>query len=277
MDFLNLKTYFHPKFDKKLLLFIGSPRTGSTLLGQIINYHPNCLVANEFRLLNKIIVEEKNFKLSLKRLERYALKQFYKGLENDKKYGKVLHVYQKKWKNFEYLAKEPEFKKQEIKLIGDKKAGGNIQVINEYPNETKFFFEKIKQLYFIQIIRNPVHAAVSLMNSHAYENFEKAVNHILQQTVRAIEFSRQPNINYYSLYYEDLMEEPELEIRNIFNWLNIDVQDSWLKKIKEIISSSENKNIPKEYFNIYDNIIKKYNVSELKRYLNDNKNTIGNS
>ena len=41
--------------DFRLLFFVGSERSGTTLFGQILNYHPNCLIANESKFLEKVL------------------------------------------------------------------------------------------------------------------------------------------------------------------------------------------------------------------------------
>jgi len=254
--------------EKKLLLFIGSPRTGSTLLGQIINYHPNCLVANEFRLLNKIVLDKKDKNKTLKKLKKYALKQFKKGLENDKKYKKTLNQYQKKWKGFEQFTNQKEFEKQEIKIIGDKKAGGNIQIISDYNNPSKMFFQSINNIYFIQIIRNPIDAAISLMKSHNIKDFETAVKQIVSQSINAYSFINKNNYPAHVLYYEDLTESPKLEIKRIFDFLNLEIDLVWLNKISKIISPSEKKEINKVHIETFKSILNNFPETSLfKRYL----------
>ena len=64
---------------EKLLLFIGSPRTGSTLLGQILNYHPQCPVATEARLVTQVVMHGVPFEEALARTVQAATKQFEQG------------------------------------------------------------------------------------------------------------------------------------------------------------------------------------------------------
>ena len=44
-----------PNFNKleTFLLFIGYPRSGSTLIGSLLDAHPNVIIANEYSLLPK--------------------------------------------------------------------------------------------------------------------------------------------------------------------------------------------------------------------------------
>ena len=56
-----------------LLLFIGYPRSGSTLLGSILDAHPNIVIANEYNLL----AQWKNFTLAQKRQRNYIFGQLW--------------------------------------------------------------------------------------------------------------------------------------------------------------------------------------------------------
>lgn len=52
-------TYLQPDFSKldTFLLFIGYPRSGSTLIGSLLDAHPNIIIANE----HNVITRWKNF------------------------------------------------------------------------------------------------------------------------------------------------------------------------------------------------------------------------
>jgi hypothetical protein len=252
---------------KILLLFIGSPRTGSTLLGQILNYHPECLVANEARFITKVVVQGLPFEKALKNVEETALKQFEKGLEKDSKYGKTIDRYQSKWLPFGDLSKGPEFKKKEIKVVGDKKAGGATQAFIDKPDEMLKFLTAHPKASLLQTIRNPVDAAVSYMKSHEVKPFEKACEEIIMKTHTAYVLGKHVSNPYFYVYYEDLINDPEREIGKILTWLNINCSNSWLSKISSRINRYEPKNHLMEYYQIAQNLIEKYDANEeFKKY-----------
>ena len=56
-----------------LLLFIGYPRSGSTLLGSILDAHPNIVMANEYNLLS----QWKNYTRAQKRDKNYVFGQLW--------------------------------------------------------------------------------------------------------------------------------------------------------------------------------------------------------
>lgn len=253
--------------DRTLLIFIGSPRTGSTLLGQLINYHPQCLVSTEERFLQQVITQGIPIDKALRSVKKAAIKQFKMGLENDKKYGKSLNRYQNRWIRMNHLSGDPDFKKREIEVIGDKKAGGTTQVFIDNPAERVEFLESHLNTRLIQIIRNPVHAAISYMKSHRIDSFEKACDEIIMKTHVAHNLGNRTANRYHYLYYEDLLETPQKELTRILTWLKVDVSDRWLDKISEIINHREPAQHPAEYDRIAQKLIQKNRAQEeLQRY-----------
>lgn len=226
--------------NSKVLIFIGSPRTGSTLLGQLINYHPQCLIANEYSLITKVVKNGKNYKRELKKLYDIALEQFNKGLENCNHFGKTINIYQPKWKNMSKLARNTIFEKKDIRVIGDKKAGGTIKTFLNNKNEVINFFNKHSEIITIQILRHPIDAAKSYMKSHNISTFEEAINYIMLYTYEAYELSKMINNKSILLYYEDLISNSEDVLKSIFNDLNLDISQEWLSEIVNVITKDKN-------------------------------------
>lgn len=247
----------------RLLLFIGSGRTGSTILGQIINYHPRCLVSNEFRLVQKVLSRDVSLAKALKQMKKTAYGQFKHGLENDSKYGKSLDKYQKKWIAFHDLVKDKDFKKQDIILLGDKKAGGNVQVYLDNKKEFIDLIKEYQEVYLLQIVRNPQSAALSYMKSHDMKDFTEACEHVIRYNTRAYELGRSGICPYYHLYYEDLLAHPAAEIKKIFHWLGLEIKESWLEKISQKINKSTPPESDPSMVKISREIIKKYHIEPL--------------
>ncbi len=220
----------------KILVFIGAPRSGSTLLGQIINFHPNCLISTETNLFSKIVIKPQKSEKFIKQTIAAALKQFSTGLENDKKYGGTISIYQPKWVNMKNLSKDPFFKKEIIKVVGDKKAGGATKFFFENRETVLDFLNKYdKKIYFIQIIRNPIDAAISYMKSHNIESFNLSLEQIVKKTCFGYRFARESKKPYYYLYYEDLMEQPKIQISNVIKWLDLKCNEDWLDRISRVV------------------------------------------
>ena len=247
----------------KLLLFFGSPRTGSTLLGQILNFHPNCLVATEFRLLNKVIIDGISYSKALAEMRATAFRQFKNGIEADVKFGKTLGRYQERWKSFYGLSGDPEFKKKKIKILGDKKAGGATKVFMDYPDKTVDFLEKHRNLILLQILRHPIDAAISYMNSHKIGAFAAACEDVISKSHIAYELCQKMRAPNYVLYYEDLIREPKAEIEKLMNWLVVKHSSTWLEVITERVNNINNsQHYTEDFVSVATHLIQKYQAGE---------------
>jgi hypothetical protein len=254
--------------NKKLLLFFGSGRTGSTLLGQILNYHPQCLVANEYRFLQKIIVENANVDDEIRGMEAIALKQFKSGLESADRFRGTIAHYQPKWVSMGHLASDPDFAKQkDICVIGDKKAGGNTEIYLKHPEAViRFLTNKNENnpVFLIQVVRHPLHTALSLMKSHSIPTFDQACEHIVMRAQVAYSLLERLPCQRIRVHYEELAQSPEREIRRIVDWLGLESSTNWLSKIAKVISSLDPiRSIPEERLSAVRAILRKYQATDV--------------
>lgn len=193
---------------------------------------------------------------------------FKTGLESDKKFGETIERYQSQWIQFGDLSKDPDFIKKDIKVIGDKKAGGSTKAYLERPGEVISFLSSHPNVWLLQIIRDPVDAAVSYMKSHGVVPFEKACDEMINLTHAAYDLGKKVSNPYYFMYYEDLVESSREEIAKILGWLNVYYSSSWLEKISQKIHQKEQSERPKEFYRTANNLIRRHHaVEELGRYL----------
>jgi len=222
--------------NRKYLFFIGSGRTGSTLLGQLINYHPSCLISNESRFLQSCIDKNQPVKESLSRMVNQAAHEFNMGLEESSTHKNTLSRYQKDWIDMGDLSEREDFLKSTVRIIGDKKAGGNSSLFRSNPDKFCRFIDLIgrESVYFIQIIRNPLESIHSYTKSHNY-SIEESAAKVIQDTQSGIDISKIFN-NYFSCKYDRLLVETEETLRSIFSFLGEKCSDSWIEQISKKVS-----------------------------------------
>jgi len=221
----------------KYLFFAGYPRSGSTLLGQIINYHPNCLVSNEFRALDFIIKDSHDIDDVMSAAAEDAQKLLQTGLENYKNYN--INKFQDKWKNTDFLYNNPVLKKRDIKLIGDKKAGSTTKLYNSHKNEFLKFLKLNPDIFFIKIERDIESTCKSYVKSHPHEarDVASAREKILDLDNKSNEFLDNVNHqNKYVIKYESLVNNPRLEIYQLFCFLNLNTQPEIINLISKLVN-----------------------------------------
>ena len=214
----------------KYLFFVGSGRTGSTLVGQILNNHPSCLIANEHRLMQKVINNKESFLLEIKDLAGQAFKNYARGLGENKRY-------QKDWKDADQI-----IPKDKIKIIGDKKQGGNVQMYREKKSEFISLIESIgeERTFFIQVVRNPEESIKSYQVSHGYDE-EKSRSKVLDDSSLGHEIISKFK-NGKSVFYEDLLEDTESFLIDLCDYLGLEHNKGWIELTKRMINSDKKPN-----------------------------------
>lgn len=206
---INKKILLKNEIKKKAIYIVGMPRSGTTLLEQIISSHskiksfgepvhiPNTI--KKFfpeRDLNKF---EKSFDdLTLKKVEKVSeyLDDLY-NLDNKK-----------------YIAFTDKLPFNFI-FIG---------LINSFLPNAKI----------VHIKRSPQDTCVSILKNYFQGEFigfaydEKEIASYYNCYLDLMDFWKKNNCNFYEVKYENLVTNLEQEVRKIFNYLNIDFEDQCL-------------------------------------------------
>ena len=100
------------------VIFLGNSRSGTTIARSILDRHPNAMISNEVNVL-KYLQAGANWKSILGRIK-----------ENTKKFRDTPF-----WTDYSYNIQyeESKFSNKKLKIIGDKKAGKSIELLQAHP------------------------------------------------------------------------------------------------------------------------------------------------
>lgn len=244
----------------RILLFFGSPRTGSTLLGHVLNRHPQVLVANEYRFLQKIIRENKSVEKEIKCLQKTAWRHFDNGLENKKKFMD----FQSRWSSVEVGMN---LKKKPVCILGDKKAGGNVRIYLENPEKTEVFLKNYRP-FILQIIRHPVDAAYSSMKAFDMD-FQSALIDQIERTKIGFNIGNKYLKSFHFLYYENLLEKPDETLSNLCRFFNIDENTEWISESKKMFSMDQSFRRSSEDVLLARDVVKRYLAQDVYSFYQD--------
>jgi len=214
------------------LLFLGSGRTGSTLVGQLLNCHPNVLITNESRVLHRAVASRTKLSDHLSALMEVAHQELQKGTRQYDSPGKAAHTrrWQRDWVNLSEVSK-PE--KGTIKYIGDKKQGGNTALLLE--NEEAVLdcidFEYIP----ITVIRDPHQILASYIRLN--DDAEESCKIVIRDTIAGYDFTKKKD--GIITRYEELLNSPEAWCRSITSRLQIECDESWTTLVKSSVNSEK--------------------------------------
>ena len=225
---------------KNYLLFLGSGRTGSTLVGFLINKHPEAAITIESRILDKAVSNKQPVKKYLKDIKRISGREY---LIQDKYLDKKNDVSTwNKWQSDWIYPNENTFikKSKKIKMYGDKKQGGTTSLISK---DEKRVFDSLNglNLFFTSCIRHPF----SVVDSYSRLGLlsDKTFNDYVQNTLKGLSIVKKKR--GHIVFYESLLRSPEDELYNLFKYLNLYVDKPFIDSLLPLINTKKIVDYPK--------------------------------
>ena len=253
MDKLNFKSLTLDQVTKveSFVLFLGYPRSGHSIVGTLMDSHPNMIIANEFPFMASLLSPP-----SRNSITKHGLfNALYLNSRTDMVYGKR-GVYGLERKGY-LLNINGSFQGQfdKLKVIGNKKGGQITYDFYFHSSETTAAFKWLQKeigipIHVLHVVRNPYDmiATQALYNAgkegHKYKasesnklNDTSLVKSATEQfTLRAnavVSMTRILHLNVLLVRHEDLVNEPQRTMLKICNFLHVNCTDDYLRLCKE--------------------------------------------
>jgi len=193
-----LKTCYFSKIDKKLFkgvktycMFIGTGRSGHTLIASLIDAHPNAVISNEVNTLQYVI-------------NRYEKSRIFSMiLRNSRRHAKQKKI----WTGYSYFVEnQMQGAFTRIDVIGDKKGGISTDILKENVVILDEIIEKWNvEFKFIHVIRNPFDV-ISSMVRRDKRGRERKYESRLEEKIKLF-FQRMETVkDLYTLFGKSILE-----------------------------------------------------------------------
>ena len=242
---------------KKYVMFVGYPRSGHSLIGAILDAHPNIILSHELDVLNLIhnTKSQKNiFSMIIARSEWFVRK------------GCV-------WRGYVYkVPNQWQGKYNELQVIGDKKGGASSKRLGSNSDllvEIKDIVNK--EMVLIHVIRNPYDNITTRARggSHVLREVNddlllKTIEEHFSDIETIIKIKKENKFPMLDIYNESFIADPKNEIIRICNFLGVNnVDEQYLKDCASIVFSSPKKtrnqiNWKPEFIELVQTQINKY-------------------
>ena len=217
-----LGQYAIPAVDpKRFLFFIGYSRSGHSLVGSILDAHPNVLVSHELHALN-LFRQGRSFKDVTDAI------QYNSGFFT--RFGRG-------YMGYDYsVADQAQGDASALTVIGDKKANGTCAVIRRDPGIVDRLLETMPVPFsFVHVIRNPFDNIASrakrVGTSADLATYGYFVNVDVIDRLR----KAHPGL-VHDVYLDDLTHDAEGVIRGLLAAIGVtDVSDAYLKACAELV------------------------------------------
>jgi hypothetical protein len=214
VDFSQLKTF---------VLFLGNPRSGTTLVRSIIDAHPNAIIANELHTVRQMKAGA-------------SWKKIRKNICINSRNFKANPV----WTDYSYGIPGAG-KKTKIHIIGDKRAAGTVHEFSLHPHLVPELKALIPlPLKVIRCVRNPYDVIATRTRRNeldADQNIERYFS--IEQEAQLILEQLQPSGVKY-VYSEELIGDPGATINGLASFLELDEVPGYIEACKSILYPSPN-------------------------------------
>jgi hypothetical protein len=236
----------------KFILFIGTPRSGHSIVGAILDAHPLAIISHEVNALERISEGVKGEDLFSMIIENSA-NQSSSGRgqsEADLAAGYGQQLFHRVWRwvrqprlskpkpysfDYEITGQSQGIIGGPLRVIGDKKGGATTKILSRDPNLLRRLQEEVElPLFLIHVIRDP-YDNISTMARRTDNQIRPQIRgfgRLLEQINSILEDSGLP---IYRMYHEDFVSSPEKEIREICKWLNLPTDLSFIDACSSIV------------------------------------------
>ena len=221
-----------------MIFIIGVGRSGTSLLQSILNSHSKISFLPETQFLRNYVFK-KNVSIN-----KSNYKEIISQLEKDPRFSRLnicpKIVIEKSKNMIDVYRNITNFylKNKNKEIIGDKdpKIIENIEVLN-------YFFPNSKIIHIIRDPRDVVLSRTKAKWSKKYPYFMHSIIYYLQMTLgRKMLYKYFNKNNFYELKYEDLIKDPNYELKKICNFLEVEYENNILNyhnSSKELVSKDE--------------------------------------
>jgi hypothetical protein len=215
---------------RAFVLFVGHGRSGSTLVGSLLNAHPNVVLTNELDALDYVDRGLSREQL-LNLIHRIDKRLVRKGSTGG---GGYTYAVPNQWQG----------RHREILVMGDRKAGATATHVLQRPHGLELlrnlFGEHVR---FVTVVRNPYDNIVTMFEKTKREPGEGAESHLRRQIdgyflrCDAVETvaRRFGDECVHRAHHEDVVERTQEAIESLCGFLGIETKDDYVRDCAGIV------------------------------------------
>jgi len=211
-------------------VFIGHPRSGHSLVGSLVDAHPDAVIAQELN----------SFQAFAEGINKNEICDFISA--NSQIFGSNGRL----WGIYDYIVpNQHQGEYRNLKIVGDKKGDGVVDEVKKdlhlLPAFLKSFDYKVK---FFNVIRNPFDNITSISKNNkisltsAMELFFERAEFI--DWIRRYVREKGGRENILDLKSEALVREPVFEIKRMCNFLGLEAFDDYIEDCASIVFKKPN-------------------------------------
>lgn len=208
---------------ERYVMFIGASRSGHSLVGSLLNAHPNVVIAHQLHALRYVAAGYRRMQL------------FEMILRTERRYGRRGRVSNKG--RFQYVVpRQWQGRFTELRVIGDKRGATSAELLDERPE----LLDRLRSLVgvpirVVNVVRNP-YDTISTMSVRWRVDLGQAADRYfgLVRTTAKIRQSLEEG-EWLDLRHEDLIREPVPTLARLCDFVGVEAEEGYLRDCASIV------------------------------------------
>ena len=211
---------------KTFCMFVGHNKSGTSMLGSLLDAHPNIILADEVGALEHAAAGFKRDQI-FHLLLRGSRRELLKGRVTARRLTPYSYLVPGQWQG--------RFTK--LQVIGDGKAGSSTQQFAQNPHLLARLQAVMTgvDVKMVQVIRNPFDV-ISVMMVRGKRTFANSIYYYFANCGSIIRLRQQlGEANLHAVRYEDFVLAPQENLARLCNFLGVEPYDEYLQACAGII------------------------------------------
>jgi hypothetical protein len=206
---------------ERFCLFVGYPRSGHSVVGSLLDAHPEMVIAHELHVLRYLrygFSREQIFALLLERSREQA--------EAGREFTGYSYAVPGQWQG----------RFRRLRVIGDKRGGTTIRKLAVRPQLLDRLRDVVRlPLGVIHVVRNPFDN-VATIHRRSRRSLEESLDHYLGMVDGVVRMRAQlPPRELLDVRHEDLLGDPRRELRRMTRFLGVEAPEDWVEACAGIV------------------------------------------
>ena len=201
-------------------LFIGVNRSGSSLVGSLLNAHRHALIAHELNALHFV----------RRRFSRAQL--FYLLRAQDRAFENA----GRQWYGYDYRVENQwQGRCERLLVVGDKHAGGATHLLGRRPDLVQRLAGRVQlPVKMIHVVRHPLDNIATIHRRQAL-TLEAATDYYFEHATTNVRLVRKYGSDVLTIALEDVIGEPAANIARVCAFLGLDAPPDYLSDCAQAV------------------------------------------
>lgn len=206
-------------------MFLGYPKSGHSLVGSLLDAHPDAIIAHELHALEYVGDG----------IGKHPL--FHLLLENSQKFTSA----GREWTGYSYtVPNQWQGRFRELRVIGDKRGAGSVYALEAHPE----LLDRLRAtvgvpVRFIHVIRHPLDNISTMFKQSRRGDMARSIDQYfrLAQTIAGLSL-RIPPGDLFVVRHEEIIAAPEDRLQDLCALLGLEAVPEYLRDCASIVFKS---------------------------------------